>query len=79
MIEAEAELNLGWAGGDGRLPAPEASEESEVVECEAPGSVPSPDNVWRVNPEMAVDRGLIAELIEEGRELLEQKVSGGEA
>ena len=41
----EAETNLGWASGDGGLPIPEEdSEESEVVEYEAPASVPSPDD-----------------------------------
>ena len=44
---AEAETKLGRAGGDSGLPAPipeEDSEESEVVEYEAPASVPSPDD-----------------------------------
>lgn len=49
-----------------------------MVEYEAPGSVPSPEDVWRGSPEMAVDKGLIAELIDEGGELLGENVSGGE-
>jgi len=49
------------------------------VEYEAPDSVPSHDDAWRGKRGMVVDKGLIAELIDEGGELLGGNVSGGEA
>ena len=48
-----------------------------MVEYEAPASVSSPEDQWRDNPEMVVDKGLIAELIDDGGELLGENVSGG--
>ena len=50
-----------------------------MVEYEAPASVPSPEDDWKGSPGMVVDKGLIAELIEEGGELLGENESGGEA
>ena len=50
-----------------------------MVEDEAPASVPSPADEWRGNPKMAIDKGLMAELIDESEELLGENVSGVEA
>ena len=48
---------------DDGLPIPEEeNEESEVVEYEASGSIPSLEDEWRGSPGIVVDKGLIAEL-----------------
>ena len=50
-----------------------------MVEYKVPASIPNPEDDWKGSPGMVVDKGLIAELIEEGEELLGENISGEEA
>ena len=52
--------------------------QSSELDLRTLASVPSPEDQGRGNPEMVVDKGLIAELIDDRGELLGENISGGE-